>query len=152
MRSNHPGIVLQDAPKLLTPSDGVSPGCLFLSLFNTEHLLIDLTKLQESENKTAHQKTKMNHQWNLEKLVHIGGFAVRGKGPPFHTHGNPCSKPNKQLLISEHFCIRLSIRTHVVNEKLLGFFKKNVLGRLSLKLSFRVTSFECSMQLLYAFI
>lgn len=58
MRSNRPGIVLQDAPKLLTPSDGVSPVCLFLSLFNTEHLLIDLTKLQESENKKLIRRPK----------------------------------------------------------------------------------------------
>lgn len=49
MISNHPGIVLQDEPKMLTPNDGVSPGCLFLSLFNTEHQLIDPTKLHETD-------------------------------------------------------------------------------------------------------
>lgn len=49
MVSNHPGIVLQDELKMLTPNDSVSPGCLFLLLFNTEHQLIDLTKLQESD-------------------------------------------------------------------------------------------------------
>lgn len=66
--SNHSGTVLQDAPKLLTPNDGVSPGCLFLS--NTEHQLIGLTKLQEPESKTANQ-IKRKHQGNLENSVHI---------------------------------------------------------------------------------
>lgn len=54
------GIALQDVPRLLAPNDGVSPGCLFLSLLNIEQQLIDLTKLQESQSKTANQKAKMN--------------------------------------------------------------------------------------------
>lgn len=49
MVSDHSGIVLQDEPKTLTPNDGVSPGCPFLLLFNNEHQLIDVTKLQESD-------------------------------------------------------------------------------------------------------
>lgn len=50
-------ILLQNAPKLLTSNKAGSAHTSILS--STELQLIDLTKLQESQNKTANQKIKL---------------------------------------------------------------------------------------------
>lgn len=50
-------IVLQNAPKLLTSNETGSAHISFLT--STELQLIDLTKLQEPQKKTANQKIKL---------------------------------------------------------------------------------------------